>query len=63
MAIPVSELLCGEPGALSLTESVAVSVAAAVGSKVTAIVHEAPAASVLPQVFVVAKSALLVPMG
>jgi hypothetical protein len=62
VATPVSEHVCGEPGALSLTESVAVSVPAAVGSRVIEMVHEAPATSVPPQLLVTAKDALLVPV-
>ena len=62
VATPVNELVCGEPVALSVTESVAVSVPAAVGSKVTEMVQEEPAASAPPQVFVAAKAALLVPV-
>ena len=62
VATPVSELVCGEPGALSLTESVAASVPAEVGSNVTEMVQDAPAASVLPQVLVLIKAALLVPV-
>ena len=61
VATPVSELVCGEPGALSLTDSVAASVPVEVGSKVIEMVQDAPAASVLPQVLVLVKAALLVP--
>jgi hypothetical protein len=58
----VSELVCGEPGALSLTEIVAASVPVEFGSNVTVMVQDAPAASVLPQVLVLAKDALLAPV-
>jgi len=47
---------------LSLTESVAASIPAEVGSNVTAMVQDAPVASVLPQVLVLIKAALLVPV-
>jgi hypothetical protein len=49
--VPVSVELCGEPAALSATESVAVKLAADAGVKVTEIVHVPSAASVVPQVF------------
>jgi len=62
VAVPVSALVCGDPAALSLTESVAASVPAAVGSNATEMVQDAPAASVALQVFVLAKAALLVPV-
>ena len=62
VATPVSELVCGEPEALSLTESVAASVPVEVGSNVIEMVQDAPAASVLPQVLVLAKDALLAPV-
>ena len=62
VATPVSELVCGEPGALSLTESVAASVPAKVGLNVTTMVHEALVVSVLPQVFVLVNAVLLVPV-
>jgi hypothetical protein len=62
VAVPVSELVCGEPDALSLTVRVAESVPAAVGAKTMEIAQEVPAASELPQAFVEAKAVLLVPV-
>jgi hypothetical protein len=58
---PFSVTVCGEPLALSATETVAVKLAAEVGVKVTETVQLAPAASVSPQVLVSAKSLELVP--
>ncbi len=48
---PVSELLWGDPGALSLTVSVAASVPTEVGLNVTEMLQDAPAASELPHIF------------
>jgi hypothetical protein len=62
VAVPVSEIVCGEPAALSFTVSVAVSVPVAVGANVTAMLQEAPVASDAPQMLVLAKTALLVPV-
>ena len=60
--VPVSVTVCGEPVALSATESVAVKLAADAGVKVTEIVHVDDAASVLPQLFAeIAKSVGLAP--
>jgi hypothetical protein len=59
--VPPSVTLCGEPVALSVTESVALRLAADAGEKVTEMVQLAPAASDSPQVFVWAKSAAFVP--
>lgn len=47
---------------MSLTESMAVSVPVEAGLNVTEMVQDAPAASVLPQVLVVVKAALLAPV-
>ena len=52
----------GLPAALSLTESVAVRAAATVGVKVTLMVQFAPAATLVPQVLVCAKSPGLAPV-
>jgi hypothetical protein len=54
--VPVNETVCGLPGALSATESVPVRVPVAVGVNVTEILQFEPAASVVEQVFVCAKS-------
>jgi len=62
LPLPESGTVCGLPGALLAMLSVAERVPAAVGVKVTVIVHEAPAASVDPQVVVRAKSPALVPV-
>jgi len=59
---PLSVTLCGEPAALSATESVALKLAADAGVKVTETVQLAPAASELPQVLVWAKSAAPAPV-
>jgi len=61
---PVPEIaaVCGEPAALSATETVAEKVAAVAGVKVTEMVQLAPEASVLPQVVVSAKSDGLAPV-
>ncbi len=48
--VPVRELVCGEPAALSATLRVAVAELTAVGVNVTDMVHEEPAARVVPQV-------------
>ncbi len=63
-AVPVPDkaLVCGEPAALSATESVAVKLAAEAGVKTTEMVQVAPAASEEPQVLVWLKSAGLVPV-
>jgi hypothetical protein len=54
-AVPLSETLCGEPVALSVMLSAAVTVPGPVGANVTDAVHVAPIAMLLPQVFVAAK--------
>src|SRR5215469_4959283 len=63
--LPLRDALCAGPAALSVTLTVADSLAAVEGVKVTLIVQLPPAASVLGeagQVLVCAKSALLVPV-
>ena len=54
--VPDSMAICGELLASSATDSVALYVCAAAGVKVTEMVQVLPAASVLPQVVVFAKS-------
>jgi hypothetical protein len=54
--VPVNETACGDPAALSVTDSVPVREPLAVGLKVTEIPQFAPAASVAPQLVVAAKS-------
>ena len=60
--MPVRFAVWGLLVALSLTSSVALRVPVAVGVKVTLIVQVAPAARVDPQLFICAKSPLLVPV-
>ncbi len=60
--VPLKLAVCGVPGSLSETDTVAVLVPVAVGVNVTLIVQDAPAASELPQLFVWAKSELFVPV-
>jgi hypothetical protein len=60
--VPVRLAVCGLFVVLSETANVAVRVPRAVGVKVTLIVHVAPAARLEPQLFVWAKSVLLVPV-
>jgi hypothetical protein len=50
--VPVRDAVCGEPLALSATLTVAFSDPAAAGLKVTVILQLAPAATLVPQVFV-----------
>ena len=50
--VPLRAAVCGEPVALSATETDALALAAVVGVKVTEIVQLAPTASVGPQVLV-----------
>ena len=62
---PLKATVCGLPAALSVMDTLALRVPVAVGVKVTLMVQEAPAASVLEllgQVLVCAKSPLLVPV-
>ena len=58
--VPVRETICGLPGASSVMVIAPVLVPRAVGAKVTLIVQLAPAATEPAQVFVWAKSPLLV---
>ena len=60
--VPLSATVCGEPVALSATESVAAKLAAEAGVKVTEMEQVAFAASELPQVLVWAKSVGFVPV-
>jgi hypothetical protein len=59
--VPLRLTVCGEPAALSATESVAVKLAAEAGLKVTAMEQLAPASSEPAQVLVWAKSVALLP--
>jgi hypothetical protein len=61
LPVPFSVTVCGEPLALSATETVAVKLAAEAGVKVMEMVQLTPAASVSPQVLVSEKSLELVP--
>lgn len=54
--VPLREIACGEPEALSVNVRVPVRAPLAVGVKVTETVHFAPAATLVPQVLVSAKS-------
>jgi hypothetical protein len=62
-AVPVPERVtdCGLPLALSATLSTAARLPLATGAKVTLMMHEAPAATELPQLFAWAKSPALTP--
>lgn len=60
--MPVSEMLCGLPDALSVTDSVAFRTPVAVGLNVMLMVQLALAATLEPQVLVSAKSPLFVPL-
>jgi hypothetical protein len=60
--VPVNATACGLPAALSENESAAVFVPVDVGRKVTDTVHEAPTASVEPQVVVRLKLDAFVPV-
>ena len=51
-AVPVSETVCGEPAALSATDSVAERLPAEIGANVIAMEQLEPAARELPQVLV-----------
>jgi hypothetical protein len=60
--VPVSAPVCGEPAALSATDSVALKLPVADGAKVTAIEQVADAASALAQLLeLIAKSLAFVP--
>ena len=54
--VPVRVITCGDPAALSVTETTPVRLPVTVGVKVTEIVQLAPAARLLPHVLVSAKS-------
>jgi hypothetical protein len=60
--VPVTLAVCGVLLALSVTVKVALRVPTAVGVNVTSIEQLAPAARLAPQLFVCAKSPLLVPV-
>jgi hypothetical protein len=60
--VPVRPAVCGLPEELSLTTSVPDRIPAALGVKVTLTVQLDPAATPEPQLFVCAKSPLLVPV-
>jgi hypothetical protein len=60
--VPMMAADCGEPVALSATETEAEKAVAEAGVKVTLIVQVAPAARLAPQLLVWAKSAALVPV-
>ncbi len=57
--MPLSVTWCGLPVALSVTLNVPLRVPVAVGVKVTLMVQLAPAATLVPQLFVCAKSPLV----
>jgi hypothetical protein len=59
--VPLSAIVCGDPVALSTTDTVALKLAAEAGVNVTEMEQLALAASELPQVLVCAKSAAPVP--
>lgn len=59
--VPVREILCGLPDALSVTDNEAFLAPVAVGLKVMLMVQLAAAATLAPQVFVCEKSPLFVP--
>jgi hypothetical protein len=58
---PVSEMFCGLPDALSVTDSEAFRAPVAVGLNVMPMVQLAPATTLAPQVLVCEKSPLFVP--
>ena len=60
--VPVRLAVCGLPAALSVTATLALRLPVAVGVNVTLMVQLELAASELPQLFVCAKSPLLVPV-
>lgn len=60
--VPVRGTVCGLPPPESLTETIALRAPVAVGPKVTEIVHDFPAATLVPQVFVCVKSVGFVPV-
>src|SRR5438034_6275332 len=59
--VPDSAIVCGAPGALSVTEIVANRLPVATGVKVDLIVHVPPGASDAPQVWTCAKSPVFAP--
>jgi hypothetical protein len=61
--VPVRATVCGLPVALSATDSDALRAPVAAGLKVTLMVQFAPAAKLVPQVLVCAKSAGFVPVN
>jgi hypothetical protein len=60
--VPLRATVCGEPYVLSAMLTVAVSAPVAAGLKVTVILHEAAAATLVPQVLVWVKELALVPV-
>lgn len=56
--VPLRATVCGLPVALSVTETVPLVVPVMVGAKLTLMVHELPAATLVPQLFVSEKPAL-----
>ena len=62
VAVPVNATSCGLPVALSAIDSEAALVPVAVGLKTTLMVHEAPTATLEPQVLVSLKSPASVPV-
>jgi hypothetical protein len=61
VAVPESAMLCGEPVALSAMLRLALKLPAADGAKLTDRLQAAPAATLVPQVFVVLKLLAFVP--
>jgi len=59
--VPLSVTVCGDPLALSVTETVALKLATEAGVKVTAMLHDAPAATEPPHVSLSSKSDGFVP--
>ena len=57
--VPLIETVCGLPVALSVTETVPLALPVIVGAKLTLMVHELPAATLVPQLFVCVKPALV----
>jgi hypothetical protein len=61
-AVPLSATVCGEPDALSATDSIAVSLPAELGEKVMLTEQVAPAASIEPQLLVSEKVLAFAPV-
>jgi len=61
--VPVNDTACGDGAALSVNTRFAVRFPVDPGVNMTLIVQLAPAATVVPQVFVTAKSAAFVPLA